>query len=400
MTNDKSQKKKGVSLIILKKLRICKEREEIIGVFMCEGSEKVKYYNVKEILQQQMECGKIKPGDKIPSENQLSQQFHVSRHTIRKALAILEDEGWIVAEHGRGTFCLDHKRKKKVSKNIAVVTTYLSDYIFPRLIQGIDEVLTKNGYSIILKNTYNSRKNEELALQDIVTKEVDGLIIEPSKSAIFCQHIKQYKMLERLGIPYIFIQGSYPQMKEVASIVMDDVKGAYLLTKYLITLGHKKIAGIFKIDDMQGNNRHKGYVQALNEAGMIYNPDYVILYHTEDRRKKPKLEVKKWIEKNEGIDAIVCYNDQVAWDIMNQLKEMEIHVPSDISITGYDNSIPLEQEGIQLTTIAHPKEQLGQMAAQLILEKINEINDENSKVSRVIEPQIIIGNSCMDRTYR
>ena len=77
-------------------------------------------------------------------------QYQVSRQTVRKALAILQNEGYIYAEHGRGTFCSEMMRHAHPSKNIAVVTTYLSDYIFPRVIQGIDDVLTGAGYSIVL----------------------------------------------------------------------------------------------------------------------------------------------------------------------------------------------------------------------------------------------------------
>lgn len=88
----------------------------------------------------------------MSSENELAAVYQVSRHTVRKALAILEHEGYIYAVHGKGTFCSEMGRHTKTSRNIAVVTTYLSDYIFPSVIQGIDQVMTENGYSIILKN--------------------------------------------------------------------------------------------------------------------------------------------------------------------------------------------------------------------------------------------------------
>ena len=68
----------------------------------------------------------------MPSENQLVQEYDLSRHTVRKALSILEEEGYIIAVHGKGTFCTERALHKKESKNIAVVTTYISDYIFPR----------------------------------------------------------------------------------------------------------------------------------------------------------------------------------------------------------------------------------------------------------------------------
>lgn len=365
---------------------------------MVEVNGRAKYFNVMEYIKDDILTGNIKPGEKIPSENVLSNRFCVSRHTVRKALSILENEGLLEAVHGRGTFCKRQGEDVEKSHNIAVITTYISDYIFPRLIQGIDDVLTENGYSIILKNTCNSRKKEEKALQDIMTKKVDGLIIEPSKSEIYCRHMDQYKALDARGIPYIFIQGTYPQMRDKPGILMDDIQGAYLLTKYLIDLGHKNIAGIFKIDDIQGNHRQKGYIRALQEAGLSYNPDKVVLFHTEDRRTKPRTMVRQFIEEKVPIDAIVCYNDQVALEVIQVLDELGIDVPNDISITGYDNSIQGgNHASIKLTTISHPKEQLGKMAAELLLEKLNGTTDEDSNVARLIPPEIVLGNSCKKR---
>ena len=124
------------------------------------GGNTPKYQELTEQLRLQIVSGEIAPGQKLPSENTLSAQYQVSRQTVRKALAILQNEGYIYAEHGRGTFCSEMMRHAHPSKNIAVVTTYLSDYIFPRVIQGIDDVLTGAGYSIVLKNTKNSRTRE------------------------------------------------------------------------------------------------------------------------------------------------------------------------------------------------------------------------------------------------
>ena len=94
----------------------------------------------------------------------------VSRQTVRKALQILQNEGYIYAEHGRGTFCSEMLRHTTPSKNIAVVTTYLSDYIFPRIVQGIDQVLTENGYSILLKIRATQRSLEAKCLEELLQK--------------------------------------------------------------------------------------------------------------------------------------------------------------------------------------------------------------------------------------
>ena len=164
-----------------------------------------------------------------------------------------------------------------------MVTTYISDYIFPRLIQGIDEVLSDNGYSIILKNTGNSRQKEARFLEELISKGIDGLIIEPSKSELLCRHVSLYETLDKYQIPYIFIQGLYTEMQEKPHILMDDAGGGYLVTKHLLDSGRRDIAGFFKADDRQGIERHKGYVKALQEHGIAYDPDKVVWFHTEDR---------------------------------------------------------------------------------------------------------------------
>lgn len=357
--------------------------------------KKLKYYDLMEDLRAQILSGEIKPGEKLPSENQLSTQYDVSRQTVRKALQILQNEGYIYAEHGRGTFCSEMMRHTKQSRNIAVVTTYLSDYIFPRVIQGIDQVLTDNGYSILLKNTKNSRGLEARCLEELLKKDIDGLIIEPSKSQIFCRHINLYQMLDEYQIPYVFIQGSYAQMKEKPHILLDDCKGGYLVTKHLIDLGHREIVGIFKSDDAQGQQRHKGYVQALQEAGLAYDPDKVIWFYTEDRKTHPYEKMRQMAVEREQLyfDAVVSYNDQIAIEVIRALTEEGLSVPDDISVTGYDDSYLAATCKVPLTTVTHPQEKLGQMAAELLLRIIREGDMEAESRHILIEPELIIRES-------
>ena len=354
---------------------------------------KPKYFTLMEELKEEIISGRIQPGEKLPSENQFTVQYSLSRHTVRKALSLLEQEGYIEACHGKGTFCSEKMRHMKKSRNIAVVTTYISDYIFPRLIQGIDNVLSEQGYSIILKNTGNSRQKEAKCLEELLQKDIDGLIIEPSKSQLSCRHPGLYENLEKYQIPYIFIQGIYTEMKDKPHILMDDARGGYLVTKYLLEQGHRRITGFFKADDIQGIQRHKGYVRALQEAGIPYDPDLVVWFHTEDRRSKPSMMVKEMVKTGSLPHGIVCYNDQIAVQVIESLEDCGLQVPKDISVTGYDNSL-YAQRGTGITTIAHPQERLGEMAAELILEKINGVSEKDSKVERLIQPELIVRGSC------
>ena len=81
---------------------------------------KAKYYTLMEALNEQILSGTIKPGQKLPSENELTREYALSRHTVRKALALLENEGYITAQHGKGTFCSERVIQRHNSKNIAV----------------------------------------------------------------------------------------------------------------------------------------------------------------------------------------------------------------------------------------------------------------------------------------
>lgn len=362
---------------------------------MSEKSTQKKYTGIEDDLRRMIFADTSRAGDKLPSENVLAARYNVSRQTIRKALEALEHEGVIYAVHGSGRFISERMAHRKASKNIAVVLTYLSDYIFPKVISGIDSVLSENGYSIMLKHTNNSRSGEIRCLEELITKDIDGIIIEPSKSNMYLKHQNLFRQLEEYEIPYLFIQGHYEAMQDKVHILMDDEKGAYLLTRHLIETGHRHIYGIFKSDDSQGQDRHKGYVRALSEAGMPYDPDRVIWYYTEDRKVHPYTSLKNRILEKKPMDAVVCYNDQIAVHAIRAIEETGQRVPEDISVTGYDNSGYASMAGMTLTTIVHPQERLGEIAAETLLKMIRR---EEVTPRVIIEPELMFGTSCMDRT--
>ena len=335
--------------------------------------------------------GEFRPGDRLPSENVLAERYNVSRQTVRKALEGLEREGYLYAKHGSGRFVSERMLHRKQSRNIAVVMTYLSDYIFPKVISGIDEVLSENGYDLILKHTNNSRHGEIACLTELMEKDIDGIIIEPSKSNMYCKHTELFEKLDQYEIPYVFIQGEYEAMAEKPHVLLDDEKGSFLLTQYLIELGHREIYGIFKSDDSQGQKRHNGYARALAEAGIPYDPSRVIWFYTEDRKVHPVTSLQRIIRSGKKVDAVVCYNDQIARHVIRGIRETGRRVPEDISVTGYDNSDSTSMDGTQLTTIVHPQEELGRLAADMLLHLIR---GEETDRRVVIEPELIKGNTC------
>lgn len=358
---------------------------------MSSGNQ-LKYVTIIEEIKKDILSGKIKEGDQITSENKLCEKYKVSRHTVRKAIAELVNKGYLTSIHGKGTFYTQKFRNDTPSHNIAVITTYISDYIFPHVIQGIDEVLSQNGYSIIIKNTGNSQRLEEQCLEDILSKNIDGLIIEPSKSNIFRRNLHLYEKLEESNIPYVFIQGVYQQLIDKPSVLLDDNYGSYIATKHMLDTGRRNLIGIFKIDDYQGKERHKGFIRALAEADIPYDPDRVILFHTEDRKTKPPLAIREMYQKGVNFDGVVCYNDQIANWVYQELISLQLRVPEDVAIIGFDNSFIAENNRVPLSSVNHPKDDFGRTAALLLLD-ILEGKATQDNIHKVIVPELITRES-------
>lgn len=360
---------------------------------------KTKYSIVKDYIKSKILDGTYQPHQKIQSESELMKQFGVSRHTVRLAIGDLVTEGWLYREQGSGTFCADRSKSKYQStnmnhKNIAIVTTYISDYIFPSIIRGAEAKLSENGYQVSLFSTNNNYENEKKILMKILSQHFDGVIVEPTKSAHSNPNLNFYLEMERRGIPYLMIHAYYDELEPVR-IVMDDEKGGYLQTEHLINLGHENILGIFKTDDAQGNKRMKGYLKAHREYQIPIHPSNIITYETENKYTKPAEKLKQLLESNnQTFSAIVCYNDELVMSLLDVLRESGKRIPDDLSIVGYDDSLFADLTEVKLTSVIHPKSKMGEIAADTILDLIKEksITDYEEK-SVVFTPELKIRES-------
>ncbi len=357
-------------------------------------SENTKYMMVKNKIKEWITEGKVKPGEKIYSENQLVGMFQVSRHTVRQAVGELVHEGWLYRERGAGTFCAHRNNRTKsettAGKSIGVITTYLSDYIFPSIIRGIESYLTENGYSMVVASTNNDFEKEKQCLEIMLEREVDGLIVEPTKSHDFNPNLNYYLNFEQKNIPYIMINQFYQELQP-PHIIVNDERGGYLATNHLLELGHRKIAGLFKVDDLQGMERMKGFIGAFREKGLSFFPQMMMTYATENKQEVVLNKVKELLSQKERPTAIVCYNDEIAMNVLQCVRELQLRVPEDISIVSHDDSYLSVASETKLTSVTHPKMQLGMDAAKWIVGKI-ETKDEQLE-GIVYEPELIIRTS-------
>ncbi|GAA0361750.1 GntR family transcriptional regulator [Bacillus horti] len=357
-----------------------------------------KYNKVKEWIRTRIIENTYRPNQKINSESELMKQFGVSRHTVRIAIGELVNEGWLYTEQGAGTFCADRSSRsashQHEQKKIAIITTYISDYIFPSIIRGAEAELSKEGYHVTLFSTNNSYDKEKKILETIISQKFDGAIIEPTQSASANPNINYYLNLDVLGIPYLMINAFYEELEPV-HVVMDDEKGGYLQTKHLLELGHSHIAGFFKTDDRQGVKRMKGFIKAFREKNMVVEPKNIVTYSTTGKDSKPADYFRNvWEASSEKPTAVVCYNDELAIRLLHVIREKKLSIPDHISIVGYDNSFLAEVSEVKLTTIEHPKSELGKMAAQMIVKMVTKGRSWNIK-PYVFEPKLILRESTM-----
>ena len=351
---------------------------------------KVKYETVKQTLRNEIIDGKYKINEKLPTESELMKRFDVSRYTIRRAVGDLENEHYIYRIQGGGMFVQDWQRDwstPEKNKIIGVISTHMADYIFPSIISGIDSVVTDQGYSLIVGNTLNNHDRERQTLLNMLDLKIAGLIIEPTQSALPNSNLDLYRQLQNYHIPTILFHSTYPGFS-FPTLLTKDLEAEKELTKYLFKLGHSNILGIFQINDQQGVNRMSGMVQAYQEENIPITKSNIVMYQSNDAFTDIVNKADTILKAN---PHITCYNDELATRIISHLQSQGLQVPHDISVVGFDNYEMAQLITPKLTTVNHPKRQLGEDAGEMIIDMIN----DKSVTSKFYTPQIIKRDSAI-----
>ncbi|UUX35399.1 GntR family transcriptional regulator [Fundicoccus culcitae] len=353
---------------------------------------KTKYQVIADDLRNKILLKEYLPDEVIPSELQLQEIYDVSRHTVREAINLLVNEGYLRKKKGSGTYVDSNKPSNQMnhttSKTIGVIITYMSDYIFPDIVRGIERTLRKHGYSMMLASTGNDYAQEKLCLEQMIKQGVQGLIVEPTKSNQFNPNIALYTSIRNNGIPVVMINANYEEL-DIPSIALNDVKSGFVAAEAVMEAGHKEILLVSKIDDLQGKLRMKGFFKACEKYKIDFNPDNILTYTTETRLDVAEKVFDK-LKHNPNITAIVGYNDQIVYQIISLLNQYDIRIPEDISIVGNDHYIAQTINLIDLTTIEHPKEQLGMDAAEWVVEAV-QTGKQNDSI--FYQPKLIPGST-------
>ncbi|MDR0884882.1 MAG: GntR family transcriptional regulator [Clostridiales Family XIII bacterium] len=357
---------------------------------------KPKYVQIGEDIRGKILTGEYASGERIPTEMEFQNLYGVSRHTVRQAITQLAGDGYLRSEKGSGTYVSDEYTQKTKStsqnaqKKIGIITTYFSEYIFPSIIRGVEHVVSAEGYSLSIASTQNTFRLEKQALENMLLSGIDGLIVEPTQSSKLNPNISYYMQLKEMDIPFLMINAFYEEL-ETPSLRLDDELSGYLATKYLIDHGHKEIGIISKTDDLQGKYRLRGYLKAISENRLPYRHELTLYYNTA-AKKALFLRLTDYLsEYRDKLTALVCYNDEIALIVINVCNNLGIRIPEDLSIIGQDNSKIMRNIGLNLTTLSHPQEQMGEDAAHWIMNKVK--NKKSEKPLSLYEPAVIEGDS-------
>jgi len=353
---------------------------------------------------------KLNPGDKIPNELELCKNYNVSRTTIRQALNYFIEKDYIRRFKGKGSF-LNKKPEIILQKDISlpvptinfIVPCIMNTGTIANQIHAIEKITFEKGYQLVIHNVDNNPNKFEKYIQTIIkTNGNSGVIFIPlfEYENTRGENIKFMEKLKENNIPVVVIDrlllntdiqelpGS--NFNDIPSadydfVIPDNVYGGYLATKHLLELGHKKIAYIGEPVSHAGYSRLQGYVKALKEFGV--DIDCNIICRLSELYKWDQTEeiIKGILHKD--ITAIFAEHDLIAREVLLDLQKMNIKVPDEISLIGYDDLDSAQYLSVPLTTIRQPVIKEVELATEILFDKIQ---NKNTNIKQIILPVELI----------
>ncbi|MCH6269122.1 LacI family DNA-binding transcriptional regulator [Neobacillus citreus] len=287
----------------------------------------------------------------------LNNSGYVSEEARRRVLKVIKETGYIPSENAKSL-------RTKKTKVIGVILPKISTETSSRLVKGMDEILAKEGYQILLANTNLDPKKEIEYLKLLKSRHVDGIILSATNvNRSLVEEIYQLK------IPFVTV-GQY--ISGLANVVFDDYQASKDMVHLLMNKGHERIAfiGVDEKDRAVGYLRKAGYLDAMKENSLTVEDCWV---QKGEFNSESGYECMKSIighSKNRPT-AVVAVTDRLAIGAMQFLTQIGLSIPADIAIAGMGASELSRYITPALTTIDFSMEETGREAASLMLEQIS-----------------------------
>jgi len=326
---------------------------------------KPKYRLIYQTLKNKILNQKYAIGDKLPSENQLAEEYGVSRITSKRALSELENDGLVSRQAGIGTIVKKNNLEVPVKSEIIFVIPFANNNEFGDYTSGLLEVLDENSnYQL---TTINNRLFRNLSMDRI--RAAKGIIYYVETLS---HELPTITKLYLNNIPIVLLDKSFEDLP-IPSVTSDNFAGGYLATQELLNGQHQNISFLtsdIRLNEASVRSRYFGYLSALKEKQIEPQVLRVSLDQPD--------EIQNLVEavKKQNITGIVAENDVLAIRVMNELRDYDIKIPQQLSIVGFDNIQASKLSYPALTTIDQNFVSLGANSAHILLELINHPDKE------------------------
>jgi LacI family transcriptional regulator len=266
---------------------------------------------------------------------------------------------------------------------LAMIIPDITNPLFADIFMGIEAVAGERGYGVILANTGGSAERERDHLRSLQARRVDGLIL-----ASVSLRDPSVSWLREQGIKHVLVNRYSGQRDPFVGA--DDFAGGMMATRHLVSLGHRRIAHLAGSPGVStAVQRRRGYLAALQEAGLALEPDLVVESgYLEDTGRRA---MERLLELPARPTAVFAVNDMAAMGAHAAILERGLRIPEDVAIVGY-NDVPLASRlAPALTTLRVPVREFGRISAQMLIDQINADRALSRRV--VLQPELVIRGS-------
>ena len=271
------------------------------------------------------------------------------------------------------------------SKIIGVIIPSAEINFFGSVVHGVEKVASQNGFNVIIYQTNELSEIEKKGITTLLHSRVDGILASISKESTTVQHFKEIK---RRGVPLVLFDRVSEHL-QVPSVVVDDFKGAYKATQHLIEQGCRRIVHIAGPQHISiFKERLKGYQTALQDFDLPFN-EACIKYGSISIASGHQC-MMELLAQDEAPDGIFAVEDFTALGAMQALKEAGIKMPQQVALIGFANEAFGEYITPSLSTVDQQTIKMGEKAATLFFELIQQDSFYSSKPPKVVLDPVLV----------
>lgn len=272
----------------------------------------------------------------------------------------------------------------KRTYTIGLLIPDVSNPFFSEIARTVEDLAHSEGYSVIVCSTDNRDERVEKYVRLLEQKNVDGILIGTG-----VESAEMLSLLAEKSFPIVMIAREAAGIA-VHSVLTDDFRGGELAAQYLLSQGHRKMAILSEnIKVSSSFERVRGFRFGLFEAGITLGAEDIL--SCESNIKDGKRAAAAMISQDDRPTALFCCNDLLAIGALQAAKELELSVPAELSIIGFDDTILSTVTNPTLTTIAQPMDQMVKLAFDLLIGSLDNADDIKQRI--VMQPQLVIRES-------